>query len=147
MDFYDTLSLSLLIGIIGTVIAVYQAAIIRENKSRYKELQYLLAGISNMALGKQQTWVNQGYWLPEPKSELEIQIIRLHARARDDFAEISNSISALEGTIDSEHSAITEMLKKSIEQIKLNNELQAEGLKNPTLSANQKLKSSNSNHH
>ena len=129
-------AISLAVGIIGTAIAIYQAAVIRETKNRYRELQYILAGISNMAIGKNQSWVNQGYFLGDGSSDHDREILRLHARARDDFAEMANAISSLEGTIDPNSSAITDMLKKMKEQIQINNELQAEGLKNPTLPRN-----------
>ena len=130
-------AISLFVGVIGTALAIYQAAVIRETKNRYRELQYILAGISNMALGKQQAWVNQGYWLGEPDNDEVKEIYKLHARARDDFAEMATTISALEGTIDPDHSAITKMLEKMKTQISINNELQREGLKNPTLKRNE----------
>lgn len=132
--------ISLCVGIIGTAIAIYQTAVINESKKRHRELQFLLAGISNIALAKHQSWINQGNWLPEPVGDHEKQLYRIHARARDDFAEIANTVSALEGTIDSESSAITAMLEKGIKQVQLNNELQNEGLKNPTLPNNPKKK-------
>ena len=41
--------IGLAVGIIGTAIAIYQAAIINESKRRKNELQYLFAGINAAA--------------------------------------------------------------------------------------------------
>ena len=49
----DPLSvLSLIVGIIGTATAVYQTAVINENKKTKGELQFLLAGINSSAILK-----------------------------------------------------------------------------------------------
>ncbi|SCX80500.1 hypothetical protein SAMN05216233_101402 [Desulfoluna spongiiphila] len=56
---------------------------------------------------------------------------RLYLRAKDDFAEIASLTIALEGTIDVDHSAIKDMMDKSIDIVKKNNQLQEEGMKNP----------------
>ena len=77
--------------------------------------------------------------LPKPQSEKDMEIIRIHARARDNLMEIGSTITALENVIDTETSAIKKMLEKTIEGSKLNNELQGEGLKNPSLPQNQKV--------
>lgn len=56
---------------------------------------------------------------------------RIYLRAKDDFAEIASLTIALEGTIDVNHSAIKDMMDKSIEIVQKNNQVQEEGLKNP----------------
>lgn len=124
--------ISLVVGIIGTAIAIYQTAVINESKKRRGELQFLLAGVNSSAIQKMQLWNNQ-ISLRKPESEMDIELIRVFVRARDGFAEIANLTIALEGAIDSETSAISKILDKGIENVRKNNELQAEGLKNPTL--------------
>lgn len=126
----DLVSLiSLLVGIIGTGIAIYQAAVIREGKKRRSELQYILAGINNVALQKQQAWQNQISTLPQLESHQDMEMFRLYVRVKDDFAEMASLTIALEGTIDVDHSAISSMMDKSIEIVKKNNQLQEEGMK------------------
>jgi len=130
--------LSLLFGFIGTGIAIYQWAVLNESKKRNKEIQYLLAGVSNLSLAKQQAWINQISLLNNPQDPEQLAHARSCVRARDDLSEVHSLVSALEGVIDSDNSATTSILKKSLEQSKLNNQLQEEGLKNPTLVQNQK---------
>ena len=130
----DTLSIiSLLVGVIGTGIAIYQWAVLNESKKRQEQLQYLLAGISHAALSKQQTWINQMGLLPPPQTEADLSVIRVHARARDDLSEIHSVVAALEGTIDTESSAITAILEKTLKQGEINNKIQETALANPTL--------------
>ncbi len=130
----DTSStISLLVGIIGTGIVIYQWAVLNESKKRQKELQFLLAGISNAVLSKQQTWINQMGLLPPPQTEANLGVMRVHARARDDLSEIHSLVSALEGTIDTENSAITAILEKTLKQGEINNKIQKTALANPTL--------------
>jgi hypothetical protein len=123
--------ISLLVGIVGTSIAIYQAAVIREGRKRKSELQYILAGINNAALQKQITWDNQIKTLPLLETPQDWEMGRLYLRARDDCAEIANLTIALEGAIDIDYSAIKEMMNKSIDIVRKNNELQKEGMKNP----------------
>lgn len=130
--------LSLLFGFIGTGIAIYQWAVLNESKKRNKEIQYLLAGISNLSLAKQQAWINQISLLNNPQDPEQLAHARSCFRARDDLGEVHSLVSALEGVIDSENSATTSILEKSLKQSKLNNQLQEESLKNPTLLQNQK---------
>jgi hypothetical protein len=129
-------AVSLATGIIGTAIAIYQTAVLKERKKRDAQLQYLLAGIGNSALTKSQTWINQISLLPKPENESELAIFRVHARAKDDLSEIHNLATALEGVIDAEGSAITSMLKKIAEQGELNNRIQEIGLRNPSKAKN-----------
>lgn len=131
-------SVSFWIGVIGTFvgvislgIAIYQWAIASAGKKRSSELQYILAGINNAALQKQQAWQNQISTLPKLESAQDWEMGCLYLRAKDDFAEIASLAIALEGSIDTKNSAIRSMLAKSIEIVKLNNELQREGMKNP----------------
>jgi len=107
-------TISLLVGIIGTCIAIYQAALINESKKRKNELQYLLAGINAAAVQKQQAWQNQISLLqPQPPSSPEQwKIAQLCVRARDDAMELGNLTSALEGIIDPGNSAIVAMMDK-----------------------------------
>ena len=125
-----------LVGIISAGIAVYQWAMINESNKRKSELQYLLAGINNAAIQKQMAWQNQINTLPKFESPQDWEMGRLYLRARDDMGEIASLTIALEGTIDADNSAITAMMDKSISLVKKNNQLQAEGLKNPTLNPN-----------
>jgi hypothetical protein len=74
--------------------------------------------------------------LPKLESQQEWEIGRLYLRARDDFSEIANITSALEGTIDINNSAISSLMDKSIDIVKKNNLLQAEGMKNPNFNLN-----------
>ena len=76
-------------------------------------------------------------FLPRPQNDKDLEILRIHARARDNLMEISGAITALESVIDTEDSAICKMLEKTIKQTELNNRLQSEGLKNPTLPKSQ----------
>ena len=126
-----------IIGVIGTAIAIYQWAVINESKKRRSELQFLLAGINKLALSMQLEWSNQISLLSRPQSEKDMEIYRLHVRVRDNLMEIGSTISALENVIDTDSSAVTAMLEKTIKQAELNNRLQAEGQKNPLLPHNQ----------
>ncbi|WP_396588456.1 hypothetical protein [Bermanella sp. R86510] len=128
---------SFVVGVLGTSIAIYQSAILRESKKRCAEIQYVLAGINNATLQKQQAWQNQIATLPKLESSQDWEMGRLYLKARDDFGEIAQLAVALEGTIDVDASAITQMMEKSKKIVKLNNELQEEGLKNPILANNQ----------
>ncbi|WP_318468308.1 hypothetical protein [Photobacterium leiognathi] len=132
MDIASTISL--LVGIIGTGIAIYQWAVLNESKKRKKEIQFLLAGISNLSLAKQQAWINQISLLNQPQEAEQLAHARSCVRARDDLSEIQSLVAALEGSIDSDCSATTAILEKTLEQTKLNNQIQAESLKNPTMS-------------
>ncbi|MDH5573422.1 MAG: hypothetical protein OEY89_16790 [Gammaproteobacteria bacterium] len=120
-----------LVGLIGTGIAIYQWAVINEGKKRKSELQYILAGINNSAIQKQLAWQNQINTLPKLESQQDWETGRLYLRARDDFSEIASLTIALEGTIDIDNSAISAMMDKSIDIVKKNNQLQTEGMKNP----------------
>lgn len=121
------------IGVIGTAAAIYQTALLRANKKHRAELQYLLAGIHQLALSKQVAWNNQLGLLPPIRDEKDLAVARVHTQARDDLMEMSSAISALEGTISTESSAIKAMMEKTLEQVQLNNKLQEEGLKNPSI--------------
>lgn len=129
MDLFSIISL--LVGIIGTSIAIYQAAVIQETKKRRGELQYILAGINNAALQKQMAWQNQINTLQALETHQDWEMGRLYVRARDDFSEIASLTIALEGTIDLDSSAIRSMMDKSIDIVQKNNILQRENLKNP----------------
>ena len=134
MDLSEILSLS--IGLIGTAIAIYQFAVIRENKKRKNEIQHIIAGINHAALHKQMSWQNQITSLPKLETDQDWEYGRALVRARDDFQELVGLTQALEGTIDTENSAVKKLMEQSIAITKLNNELQAEGLKNPTVKKN-----------
>lgn len=105
-------ALALIVGIIGTAVAIYQAAIINESKKRRNELQYLFAGINAAANQKQRAWQNQIALIPKPSTPEECTVAQISIRARDDMAEIANLTSALEGTIDPDNSAIVAMMDK-----------------------------------
>lgn len=115
--------LSFLLGVIGTSIAIYQTAVINESKKRRNELQYLLAGINSAAVQKQQAWQNQISLLPKFTSDKDVVIAQFCVRARDDAMELANLTSALEGTIDSENSAIVKMMDKYKTIVEKNNEV------------------------
>ena len=123
----------LVVGLIGTGIALYQWGVMNEAKKRRHELQYLLAGISHTSLLKSQAWLNQLNLYPAPQNEVDLNLRRTLVRAKDDLAEIHSLVAALEGAIDSEESATTTILKKTLEQGQLNNQIQQVGLENPTL--------------
>lgn len=119
-------------GILSTGIAIYQWAVINETKKRRHEIQFILAGVGHLVLGKCQSWDNQIGLLARPETANDLGIFRAYASVRDDLIEIKNLVSALEGTVDSNSSASIALLQKGIEQAKLNNELQEIALKNPT---------------
>ena len=123
----------LVLGVFGTGIAIYQTAVINESKKRREKLQFLLAGISNLALSKSQSWINQINLIQEAEGAPIISVARVYVRARDDFSEIHNIASALEKSIDSKGSAVTSLLEETLKQSELNNKIQAEALKNPSL--------------
>ncbi|WP_057833212.1 hypothetical protein [Colwellia sp. TT2012] len=104
--------LGLLFGVVGTGIAVYQTAVINEGKKRKHELQYLLAGINAAANQKQIAWQNQISLLQPPSTPEDYRIAQSLVRARDDVMEIAALSSALEGTIDTNNSAILSMMDK-----------------------------------
>ncbi|MBC7006083.1 hypothetical protein BIZ37_26340 [Photobacterium sp. BZF1] len=122
-----------LVGLISAGIAIYQCAVINESNKRKSELQYLLAGINNAAIQKQMAWQNQLNTLAKLESAHDWEMGRLYLRARDDLGEIASLTVALEGTIDTDNSAIEAMMDKSISLVQKNNLLQEEGLKNPTV--------------
>ena len=95
-----------------------------------------MAGINNSALQKQISWQNRISTLPKLETEKDWELANTLMRARDDFQEVASLTVALEVTIDVDHSAIKAMMQKSIDITKQNNELQAEGLKNPILKKN-----------
>lgn len=131
------------VGVISLGVTVYQSAVMNERKKhqldqkkKLSEIQYLLAGVGNLALAKVQAWHNQASLLPKPQDDKDLEMFRVHSNAKDDLMEVSSLVSALEGTIDLKFSATTQLLEKSIEQSKLNNELQKIGLENPTIKSN-----------
>ncbi len=115
--------LGLLFGIVGTGIAVYQTAVINEGKKRKHELQYLLAGINAAANQKQMAWQNQISLLAPPSTPEEYKVAQSLVRARDDVMEIAALSSALEGTIDTNNSAIVAMMDKYKSITDKNNEM------------------------
>ncbi|QSX29385.1 hypothetical protein JYB88_14405 [Shewanella cyperi] len=115
--------ISLLVGVVGTGIAIYQTAVINESRKRKNELQYLLAGINAAANQKQQAWQNQILLLPPPNTSEDLKIAQLCVRARDDAMELANLTSALEGTIDPDNSAIVTMMDKYRDIVIKNNEI------------------------
>ena len=119
--------------VISTGIAIYQFAVIREGKKRKHEVQFLLAGVNALALQKQQSWNNQIGTLGDLHAEGMLEKAAPLVRARDDFTELAGLTSSLEGAIDTDFSAITKLMDKALAVTVKNNELQAEGLKNPTL--------------
>lgn len=130
----DTMAtISLIVGVIGTAIAIYQWAVLNESKKRRKEIQFLLAGISNLSLSKQQSWINQISLLNNSDDPEQIAHAKILFRAKDDFGEVQSLVSALERSIDSDNSATTAILEKTLTDTKLNNQIQEEALKNPTL--------------
>ena len=125
-------------SLIGTWIGIYQFVKIKEGKDRLRKLQYTLAGINNIAIQKQISWQNQINTLADPKSQSEWEAARVLLRGRDDFQELVGITVALEGTISTDHSAIKDLMQKSIDIVKMNNNLQTEGLKNPNIARSPK---------
>ncbi|PSV48305.1 hypothetical protein [Photobacterium indicum] len=134
MDWITFISLAL--AVLSTVIAVYQWAVINESNKTKRELQYLLAGVNNAALQKQMAWQNQINTLDKFESRQDWDTGRLYLRERDDFAELAQLATALEGVIDTDNSAIESMMDRAISMVEKNNKLQSHGLKNPTNVAN-----------
>lgn len=127
-----------LISVVGTGIAIYQYAVLNESKKRHHELQFLFAGIHQLTMAKRMEWDNQISLLPPTQNDKDMEIVRVHVRARDNLVEIGSAITALESVINTDSSAISAMLEKTIKQAELNNQLQTEASKNPTLRKNQK---------
>ena len=125
-----------IIGVVGTGVSIYQWAQINATKERFREIQFLMASIHSSAIMKQVGWQNQLSMHVNPLNEQDKELFRTIVSVRDDFAELANLVSAMEGAISAHDSAISEVMKKVLEQSKLNNELQAEGLKNPSLPSN-----------
>jgi hypothetical protein len=123
----------LVVGIIGICFAVYQTAIINENKKQRVRLQYLLAGVSNLALSKAQAWINQSSLIGQTDTSSQLDVARVLIRAKDDFTEVHSLAAALEKSIDSDESAITQLLEETLKQSELNNKIQEEALKNPSI--------------
>jgi hypothetical protein len=121
----------LIVGMVGTGLALYQRGVLNAEKKRRHELQYLLAGVSNTSLLKSQAWVNQLNSYPAPQNAADIELLRSLLRARDDFTEIHSLVAALEGAVDSEESATTNILRRTLEQGRINNEIQQTALENP----------------
>ena len=123
------------LAVVSSVAAIYQFAVLKERKKSHRNYQYLLASVGNISLQKMQKWTTQISGIPpEPSSYDTLFVLRTLHNAKDDIAEIQSMVSALEGTICLEFSATTELLKKNIEDSKLNNQLQEIGLQNPTRS-------------
>lgn len=94
MDFFNIIMS--VVGVLGTSISIYQWAVLNESKKRRFELQFLLAGIHQLSLSKQMEWNNQISSLPKPQNDKDLEIFRIHARARDNLIEIGQTITALE---------------------------------------------------
>jgi hypothetical protein len=116
-------SISLFVGIIGTVIAVYQWAVINESKKKRQEMQYIVASINNLALQKQTGWQNQINLLDKQEATF-LEKGRILVQSRDDFAELSSLCIALEGTMDVNASAIKEMQERAMESLSRSMEIQ-----------------------
>jgi len=138
MDTSEILSIVFgVFSLIGTWIAIYQFVKIREGKDQLRRLQYLLAGVNHSAVQKQISWQNQINTIATPQSLSEWEAARVLLRGRDDYQELVGLTVALEGTISTDSSAIKELMQKSIDIVKSNNELQTEGLKNPHFQSSQ----------
>lgn len=128
-----------ILAVFSSAAAIYQLALLKEREKSHRKYQYLLASVGNISLQKMQKWTTQISGIPsEPNSYDTLFVLRTLHNAKDDIAEIQSMVSALEGTICSDFSATTELLKKNIEDSKLNNKLQEIGLQNPTRSENLK---------
>ena len=122
---------SIVIAAVSSGIAIYEFAIIRESNKRKYEIQHILAGIHDSALQKQISWQNQLDMIGNLQTSRDWEFARTILMVKDDFGGIVALAKALEGSVDTDYSATTELLKNSIEVNKLNNELQATALKNP----------------
>ncbi|GEA05227.1 hypothetical protein KUL17_41240 [Alteromonas sp. KUL17] len=128
----DALSvISLLVGIIGTAIAIYQTAVLNESKKRNGELQFLLAGINSSAAQKMQSWQNQISIASDSLTPDKMDEFKLLIRARDDFTDLSNLTVSLEGAIDPDSSAISKMMDKYLDTVQKSNEIQKCNMQNP----------------
>jgi hypothetical protein len=77
--------IGLVVGIVGICFAVYQTAVINETKKQRVRLQYLLAGVSNLALSKAQAWINQSSLIAQADTSSNLDIARVIIRAKDDL--------------------------------------------------------------
>ena len=87
-------------------------------------MQFLLAAISSSLNMKQVGWNYQIQELTQRQPNADPELLRIHLRARDDMGELQQLVTSLEGAISYEFSAVSHNMEKSIEQGKLNNQLQ-----------------------
>jgi hypothetical protein len=131
----------LIVGIIGTSIAIYQWAIINESKKNRENNQFLIASIGQYSLSKFQGWQNQINIVCSRKdrelSEHELEICKLMYKFKDECMELQALAGALERAIDADGSATMKLMEQTLTASKLNNDIQEEGLKNPTNQFNQ----------
>jgi len=103
-----------LLGALGTFIAVYQAAVLRESRKRKEELQYLLISIGQVAIHKQQAWDKLIEMLEDTDTR---EVRKSYMKAANDMKEIHSMASTLESVIDSQRSASSSMQERLLRDL------------------------------
>lgn len=103
-----------ILGALGTFIAVYQAAVLRESRKRKEELQYLLISIGQVAILKHQAWEDLIELLDDGDTR---EVRKSYMKASNDMKEINSMASTLESVIDSQGSAASKMQERILRDI------------------------------
>lgn len=106
------------LGVIGSLISVYQLALIRAQSKERRNFQYLLAALNSSAIAKQIRWQGNIALLPPTQSERDLEIRRLYETARTDMMDMAQQAFALERSIDSDSSAIQTIQRQAEEQMR-----------------------------
>jgi hypothetical protein len=124
-----------ILGVIGSLISVYQLALIRAQSKERRNFQYLLAALNSSAIAKQMRWQVTIALLPSLQSERDLEIRRLYETARSDMMDLAQQAFALERSIDSDSSAIQTIQRQAEEQIRRTNDLVSRSQDSPTRSS------------
>lgn len=111
------------LGVIGSLISVYQLALIRGQSKERRNFQYLLAALNSSAISKQMRWKTNVGLLRPPQDERDLEIRRLYETALSDVMDLAQQAFALERSIDSDSSAIQMIQAQAEEQIRRTNNL------------------------
>lgn len=124
-----------ILGVIGSLISVYQLALIRGQSKERRNFQYLLAALNGSAIAKQMRWQVNISLLPPPQSERDLEIRRIYETARSDMIDLAQQAFALERSINSDSSAIQTIQRQAEEQIRRTNDLASRSQDSPILSS------------
>ena len=111
------------LGVIGSLISVYQLALIRAQSKERRNFQYLLAALNSSAIAKQMRWQVNIALLPPLQSERDLEIRRLYETGRSDMMDLAQQAFALERSIDSDSSAIQTIQRQAEEQMRRTDDL------------------------